>query len=316
MSKRRDKNKGFSLIELLIALAILSVLALMISRFMTSTVASYRKNKQSLELQSDSSRIMTQLSDAISQANYIRIASSDPSVDYQLVPDNYGNYVNPDKTKYRKVVVDPATYQLVDVTTKNSYYPLSSDLDSASKVCSFRILDSKYTGKMEPLKDASDNVVKDAEGNVVETFSGYPMNYIYIEYVDKDSTKSVITKSIIFKWDGKNLRMVRNDAVNLTDKDRFDNAKKAVDAKSGEDALMTDLITDFKIHANVDEEALLTYIKFEKGNYSYEMNESIKFRNSNVLTVSPQKLFKTFTSESATTAGATTELATEAPAVK
>ena len=275
MRRSKNKNKGFSLIELLIALAILSVLALMISRFMASTVASYRKNKESLKLQSDSSRVMTQLSDAICQANYIRIASADPAITYQLVPDNYANYVNPDKTTYRKVVVSPTDYRLVDSTKKDSYYPLSGDLDSAADVRSFRILAEDYKDK--------------------ETKDGFIANYIYIEYVDKDASGANITKAVIFKWDKSTseLRMWRNDSVDVSAIDRFATAKANIDALSGTNGLITSLVKDFRILANVDEESLLTYIKFENGKYNYEMNEAIKFRNSEVLTVSPQKLFKT-----------------------
>ena len=242
---------------------------------MASTVASYRKNKESLKLQSDSSRVMTQLSDAICQANYIRIASADPAITYQLVPDNYANYVNPDKTTYRKVVVSPTDYRLVDSTKKDSYYPLSGDLDSAADVRSFRILAEDYKDK--------------------ETKDGFIANYIYIEYVDKDASGANITKAVIFKWDKSTseLRMWRNDSVDVSAIDRFATAKANIDALSGTNGLITSLVKDFRILANVDEESLLTYIKFENGKYNYEMNEAIKFRNSEVLTVSPQKLFKT-----------------------
>lgn len=242
---------------------------------MASTVASYRKSKESLKLQSDSSRVMTQLSDAICQANYIRIASADPTITYQLVPDNYANYVNPDKTTYRKVVVSPTDYRLVDSIKKDSYYPLSGDLDSAADVRSFRILDEDYKDK--------------------ETKDGFIANYIYIEYVDKDASGANITKSVIFKWNESTseLRMWRNDSVDVSAIDRFATAKANIDALSGTNGLITSLVKDFRILANVDEESLLTYIKFENGKYNYEMNEAIKFRNSEVLTVSPQKLFKT-----------------------
>ena len=288
-------NKGFSLIELLIALAILSVLALMVSRLMVSTTAAYRKNKERLELQSDAGRVMTQLSDAICQATYIRVQSDDLK-DYQLVPDNYGNYVNPDKDNYRKVVLEKDTFKLVNNLLEDSYYPLDNDLDCAETVAGSGVV-------IAPSPVRSFRTLKDETAN---TYKYVKANYIYIEYVDveyvTDATgkkqKQNVNKSLIYKWSEaeSSLRMVRKDKIDLKEKNRYAKAKLEVDALKDNDGLITDLISSFKLSANVDEECILTQVEFKNNKYTYSMNEPINFRNSNVLTVSPQKLFRTIKS--------------------
>ena len=48
LSKARKHNQGFSLIELLIALTILSIVMIMVVQFMSTSSAAYRKNEKNL----------------------------------------------------------------------------------------------------------------------------------------------------------------------------------------------------------------------------------------------------------------------------
>ena len=155
---KRRHNQGFSLIELLIAMTILSIVMVMVVQFMSTTSGAYRKNKKNLNLQTDTMQIMEQMSDILMQAQYVQIETSDegmyilksdsnkgsrppevsladddpnkavknyPAVNYALVPDNYGNYckalnyVLEKRNDERKVVVDMNTYEeTYDVTGK------------------------------------------------------------------------------------------------------------------------------------------------------------------------------------------------------
>lgn len=126
----KKHNQGFSLIELLIAVAILSIIMIAVVQFMSTTSGAYQKNKKNLNLQTDTMQIMGQLSDTIMRANYIRLETKDKgmytivnsdketknkrsveqakriktkadgsteselvgNVTYDFVPDNYPNY--------------------------------------------------------------------------------------------------------------------------------------------------------------------------------------------------------------------------------
>ena len=76
----KAKNRGFSLVELLIAIAILSIIMVMISGFVSSTLISQRKTKKNMQMQTEAQRIYYQLSEIIMQATYIRVQAEDGSV--------------------------------------------------------------------------------------------------------------------------------------------------------------------------------------------------------------------------------------------
>ena len=77
MNKQVFKNKGFSLVELLIAIAILSIIMVMISSFITTTLNSNNKAKREIQVQEEAQRIYYQISDLIMQASYIRVTTAD-----------------------------------------------------------------------------------------------------------------------------------------------------------------------------------------------------------------------------------------------
>ena len=131
------KNRGFSLVELLIAIAILAIIMVMISGFMASTVNSHTKNRREMQVQDEAMRIYSQVADMIMQATYVRITSADgeayqynktdkkfekvtPTVSLKqtFVPDNYCNYELNGQYADRKVIVDYKTYNLVDENNK------------------------------------------------------------------------------------------------------------------------------------------------------------------------------------------------------
>ena len=49
MKKSKRNNKGFSIIELLVSIAILSIIMLVVVQFMSTTSGAYQKNKKNLK---------------------------------------------------------------------------------------------------------------------------------------------------------------------------------------------------------------------------------------------------------------------------
>lgn len=301
MEKQMNKNKGFSLIELLIAIAILSIVMIMVTQFMSTTSGALSKTKKNLSLQTEAMELGEQLSDSLAQATYIRVCTQD-NVTYKLdnelgsnnrknrtasnagtvmgdlVVDNYPNYLNKADSN-RKIILDDTNYTLVDES--GSTYPKSGDQDS-TVVQSFRLLTSNNVAG-EPL---------------------YVLpKYIYLQYQKK--VNGVENEAyVIYYFKGKEIYMERGNLSDLGAggtliADGYQAAVSKVNAKSakgkGENGLLTENLTDCYFSADTKENAvildiLLTDNKYDM--YTYNYTETVMLRNSNVLTVAPQKMFR------------------------
>lgn len=335
MKKTKKVNQGFSLIELLIAMTILSIVMIMIVSFMSTTSAAYRKTKKNLNIQTESMKVLEQLSDTIMQAKYIRIVTKDEGmytvkvdtssgssermvqevtlttpVTYDFVPDNYGNYAkNCDMQEMdeRKVIVDFSTFEIVDEDDNN--YPLSSDTDVAS---------GTNVRSARALKPAG-------------TYNYIKPEYIYAEYLKEKDDGSIVTEHVLFhitdivdqvdktcsiymcraESSGTTvigLKSMIDTMENMLGKSQTVAVRESADATvftantesavtlqkidAGVDGLVTDKVSDFYLSADVEGNSLLTNILFKDDSFEYNVAETINFRNSNVLTVRPQKLYK------------------------
>lgn len=301
MGKIKKKNQGFSLIELLIAVTILSIVMIMVVQFMSTSSMAYRKQKKNLSVQTKAMATMEQVSDTLMQANYVRIMSSDDKlytieksasgsstvseygdIDYHLVPDNYANYSQ--MSKYngtRDVIINLDTYDIVD--DEGNTYPKSSDNDYQDTVTvkSFRALNQG--GGYQYIKPA----------------------WIYAEYPNVDDSGNDVTTHVVYYFtdvkDAKDntcrLLVCREDVSSSTDALMKNYQFLVPRAAIGQDnpevvGIVSEDIVNFYISADPEGNALLTNVEFKDDGYEYNAIETIKFRNSNVLTVRPQKLKK------------------------
>lgn len=347
MGKTKKCNQGFSLIELLIAMAILSIIMVMIVQFMSTSSAAYRKTKKNLNIQTESMQVVEQMSDTLMQAKYVRISVKDQGmysisdkadassgnrkrtiekvatpyfgtatetvdkVNFDLVPDNYGNYAyeNNLATSSRNVIVDFNNYNLLDKTksgNKDQPYPLDTDTDyeSGYPVKSVRCLKSGTDYRyIKPEFIYAEYIRKDDTGTndmVVHT-----LYYITDMTDSKDNTCSIYvyrytttpedSQSKNYEWARKEIlsRLGVSDQkpADKPDADESQFTAKTASIKKA-DGLLTDKIADFYLTADAEGNSLLTNIMFLDEGYQYNAVESINFRNSDVLTVRPQKLLR------------------------
>lgn len=318
MDQKVNKNKGFSLIELLIAIAILAIIMVMISGFVSTTLHTQRRTKKDMQIQEEAQRIYAQFSDILMQATYVRIEAVDSkgrfvntstgrvdgiaTVDLgskHFVPDSYPNYQLNDGLNSRKTIVDFNDFQLYNEADKT--YPDAGceiDTDDAGKVIkSFRALTKKGVG------------------DVYHEYYYIIPKYIYIEYSNGGTkmtssgggTPTAETKKayVIFKYDFGNhkLYMYRHEAeasetIPSAD-NRYQKAVQEIDAKAAVADNKYDFISDniqtFYLSANPDGNTFSVEMMIEnKKNqgYIYQLKETVNMRNSNVLTVKPQLLRK------------------------
>lgn len=302
---------------------------------MGTTSAAYRKTKKNLNIQTESMKVLEQLSDTLMQAKYIRIVTKDNGmytvkvnsatgsservieavpmtspVAYDFVPDNYANYaLNCDMKEEdtRKVIVNFNTFEIVD--ENNVKYPISSDSDYASgdEVRSVRALKAggtynyikpeyiyaEYLKIKEDGSKVTEHVlyhITDIVDTIDDTCSIYMYRY------ESDPAVNVGLSYMVGRMEnllGKSGTIASKEAANV---DKFtgtvesDATLQKIDA--GVDGLVSDKISDFYLSADAEGNAILTNIFFKDDDYEYNIAETINFRNSNVLTVRPQKLYK------------------------
>lgn len=71
--KRLNSNSGFSFVELLISIAILSIIMIAIGQFMGTSSKSYTRTNADISVQTTAQQVYNQISDNMMQANVIRI---------------------------------------------------------------------------------------------------------------------------------------------------------------------------------------------------------------------------------------------------
>lgn len=301
MKKKSNPNKGFSFIELLIAMTIFSIVMIMVVQFMSSTSGAFRKTKTNLNLQTEALQVTEQITDYIMQASFVRISTADKqsyqinydknkkkrtcsgitsTYDYStfdLVPDNYYNYslTNDPFDMKNDAIIDFSDYSI-----KNSEGEIQKAKNK--KLKSFRILDNTT----DVNNDASNDYYIKPE-------------YVYLEYRDETDTLNAIDHSnqvvhVIFKIVDKNIYLYKYEKP-IDKKDvGFDYACRMINSEcvAKKEGIVTDCIEDLYISPHVDGNSMTLDVMFKNMNYIYNTHETVNFRNSNVLTVKPQKLYK------------------------
>lgn len=320
MESQMNKNKGFSLIELLIAVTLLSVIMIMVVQFMSSTSWAITKTKKNQNIQTEAMEVGGQFSDTLMQATYIRVRTKDNKI-YNLntdmdgdkkkrelqdaedlpvqrdfVVDNYPNYLG---TTGRQIILNqievtpPATNpQLYTLMNTDGYiYPLYGDED-ATPVMSFRKLTSNRV-----TNPAAKSLYVEPE-------------YIYIQYQNKEIVAGVETEidsyAIYYFTDDNKIYMARGALSELANAgaDGFgallnphnDSAVARVKANEANGVgLVTENLSDCYFSADTEANTVFLDMLFENEKfegYTYNYVDAVVLRNTNVLTVPPQQMYK------------------------
>lgn len=303
----KKNNKGYSLIELLVALAIMSIFMIVVVQFMGTTSGALNKTRKKLDLQTKAMEFREQFSDIMMQATYVRVQVDDTSaykldtslggnnrrqrvqtsstvtLKKYLASDSYPQYIKAEP-RDMDIYMDSSNYTLFgsyeDPTThKHTQYPSTVD----DTIQSFRALGEDATL---------------AEPNYVIP------KYIFVRYQPgTDGSGKKIEKYAIFYYksdasgDGK-VYMAKGTFTE-TDKMTTDGMGQAIYAvesnASADSALLADNVKDFYFSANADTNTVLVDLELENKKYTvqtYDYRDSIVLRNTYSLTVPPNRMFK------------------------
>ena len=77
MQLNNKSNKGFTLVELLVAIAVMAIIMVMVVQMMGSSSVALRRTNKKLELQTEALEFREHFSDIVMQARYVRVQSED-----------------------------------------------------------------------------------------------------------------------------------------------------------------------------------------------------------------------------------------------
>ncbi len=79
---KKTNNRGFSLVELILAIAILAIIMVAAASFMGTTTRTYTRTKNDIAIQEKGQEIFDSISDKLMQATCVKIGTSDGNVYY------------------------------------------------------------------------------------------------------------------------------------------------------------------------------------------------------------------------------------------
>ena len=283
LNSHLNKNKGFSFIELLIAVTILSIIMIMVTQFMGTTSGALTKTKKNLAIQSEAAETGEKISDTLMKATYIRVRTQDHN-DYKLDTSLNGH------RRKREATVNAALSADL-VSDSYPYYYAGND--------DFNIGYDNVTATLVGLDENEVEIPGTTDPSVVsfrhltktpgEKLYVKP-KYIYVRYKDKDNTGAIVDQYCIFRFEGNNITIAKGSPV--TGGDGFSDAVADVDNNG---SLLTEHARDCYFSADVAAETVYFDMIFAEDrfiNYSYHYEEAVAFRNSNVLKVIPQNMYR------------------------
>ncbi len=237
MKSKIKQNSGFSLIELIIAMAVLSFLMLAVSSFMGSSVMQNRKAKVDIKMQASAQETYGLITDTIMQASDIVLVGYEVADDSQMTFSNLGDdgkavtttatrkYYVRDKATADALIANPASYGITG-SVNGTDVVLFSDLtvDKKIYVSSIRV-ESAVPLDMNQVPSGNPNVLSDQNimNSLTNTATTVSCTVKGTERIYSINDTLVST----FCFDGNNLYYGRkyaymtdlNDELDMTDSD-------------------------------------------------------------------------------------------------
>ncbi len=277
MVKQKLNNKGFSFVELVIAVAILAVIMVSISSFMASTTAVYTRTTKDNEVQIEAQNVYNTITNSIMQADDIVMFLYQPSA---ASSGNYTVYVSgnhPDAAG-----VDRTTGKLVKKDGVQ-YKPLRYLVPMANS--------TGGCGGYYPTSIYAFSSLKTVDASNVSTYTEYDVKSMMISYQTKNASGNYVKASVTYTVgsDG-NLYMNRHVEGEASWKNGSNTYEGRVDMEESADNLLTDNLnyTDykncgFKVVVDAESNSIGISLDFKNASFTYESLGMTKIRNSNVL---------------------------------
>ncbi len=265
---KKDNNKGFTFIELVLYMGILAVFMVAVTNLMGSVTASNKKMTTRKKVQTMATETYESVSDMLMGA-----------VDVKIYGTAYISVTNSGSTTYQEVTgvfmipesddIKDASTGILSMSTGTVY---TETINGVSVNC-YDIADIKSFGDVDsPSTDTETFITADAGG----------LMYIYIKYASEiDGSGDSVYTCCTLKYD-TGTRKIYISRVASTDTTNFANAEDKFVIGT---EVFCKYVSDFKLQVNADEDSFAVTLNLEDTDtaVSYDMNGVVSLRNSYVL---------------------------------
>lgn len=271
MKKKCNHNQGFSLLELLIAIAIIAIIIVALASFMGTTTRSYRRTSENIAVRQNSQKLYDMIGDKLMQANDVRIGWKDGTngaeyacfgTNASVGLDKAGHLLNADEALLTNTVLGNTLYSFTQLTAASTDITAVDTADEAGAgyvyitICYEQAIGTGY-------------------GAVIDTYYFYHGN-VYLHRVKDSMRPNSIEENA---GDVTQARRIQDsDIINIA-------ASSDTDL---EDMLVCEDVGDMNVYTIPDDNAVYLSITCKKVTRSATVDGTIAVRNSHVLV--PAKL--------------------------
>ncbi len=287
MTKKTKSNNGFTLIELVIAIAMLAFIMTAVSALMGSSVLSFRKNKANISIQNSAQSAYDKLSDTIMQAKRVVIIGYQCSADVDFDNAKPGDAAGGTFTSHYYVPDEATKKELTDSGITETNIIIFSDMSPADK-------DTKiYIQKMIIDISVPIDEITAVNSSYTESTTGVEVDdklhagkKVKINKISDGVYDANDTMRCTFTFDGKNMYYERQYALQIGKNDVMGGSFNENNLFSNVFNYVTSGTTDISgCVATVDSKngAIGLNLYFYDKKIRYTTNGMVKLRNSDVL---------------------------------
>lgn len=259
VKQKLNNNRGFTFIELVIAVAMLTIIMGSIVQFMSAATVTYSRTNHDNEVQSQAQDVYDTINSCIMQANKVVLYGDIGAGDEYFISDDQPKVEN----------IDPTSGKL---------------LNKSKKVLKFSLPYTEGTGIIpNAISAKAFSILSDHPDTGPNQYTDVKVKAIYFEYQTKRSGATYEDCYATFFYDSTDGRLYLNRHYSS----EGDTYKGVMDMTKKKESILCKTLekTDgFKVTVDADANCIGLVLKFDNYKMSYETLGMTKIRNGKVLT--------------------------------
>ena len=282
MKRKKFNNRGVTLVELVIALAVLSMLLVAVIMMMSNNSVIYRKTKADINVQTVAQETFNTLQDSIMQAKEIFIVVPNGSKKMVYMKDSYVDWHQKEKKDGTKIE-DSELKEIgasISAKTKDTVNSLYAEYNTVQRFSDLKKSDGTYVS-IEPVRIIINYSVGD-NGSLDN--NNCTVNYYFCKYSEKDEQKVNLYVTREYDFSGKSADKWATSVKGPNDWTPLDgDGSKSEDRDVFKDYLYTSSLREAKMTVDYSTQSVNLMLDFYDRGMKYETSGIVSVRNSYVM---------------------------------